>query len=97
MCNPPFFETDKGLGKKLKQEPPRNALTGKDGELEVKGGEREFVSRLINESCQYKDNVKIYTTMFGQKSSLGFLKAELSKNGIENTTWTEFCQGFTKR
>lgn len=97
MCNPPFFETDKGLGKHPKQEPPRNAPTGNDNELEVKGGEREFISRLIQESIEHKERIKIYTTMFGQKSTLGYLRAELTKNGISNMTWTEFCQGFTKR
>ncbi|XP_058803328.1 U6 small nuclear RNA (adenine-(43)-N(6))-methyltransferase [Phymastichus coffea] len=97
MCNPPFFLTDKGLGKKSKQDPPRNAQTGNDNELTVKGGEREFISRLIQESIEYKEQVKIYTTMFGQKSTLGYLRTELTKNGISNMTWTEFCQGFTKR
>ncbi|XP_014212284.1 U6 small nuclear RNA (adenine-(43)-N(6))-methyltransferase [Copidosoma floridanum] len=97
MCNPPFFKTDKGLGKKIKLEPPRNAPTGNEGELSVKGGEREFILRLINESLEHKNKVKIYTTMFGQKSTLGFLRAELSKSNIHNSTWTEFCQGFTKR
>ena len=47
MCNPPFFQTDKGLGKKSKQEPPRNAPTGIDQELKVEGGEGDFISRLI--------------------------------------------------
>ncbi|XP_031778528.1 U6 small nuclear RNA (adenine-(43)-N(6))-methyltransferase [Nasonia vitripennis] len=97
MCNPPFFETDKGLGKKSKQEPPRNAPTGNANELEVKGGEREFILRLIEESLEYKHKIKIYTTMFGQKSSLAFLRNELTKKRIFNATWTEFCQGFTKR
>ncbi|KAJ8679916.1 hypothetical protein QAD02_015703 [Eretmocerus hayati] len=97
MCNPPFFKTDQGLGKKLKQEPPRNASTGNEGELEVKGGEREFIICLIDESLKYQERVKIYTTMFGQKSTLAFLRAELAKRDILNTTWTEFCQGYTKR
>ena len=97
MCNPPFFKTDRNLGKKLKQVPPRNAPTGNEKELEVSGGEREFILRLIHESLEYKDRVKIYTTMFGQKSSLVFLRAELVKNEILNSTWTEFCQGYTKR
>lgn len=97
MCNPPFFETDKGLGKKSKADTPRNAPTGNITELEVEGGEREFVVRLMDESLTFKNKVKIYTTMFGLKSSLSFLRKELSKRGILNTTWTEFCQGYTKR
>lgn len=92
MCNPPFFETDKGLGKKSKAEPPRNAPTGNSTELEVEGGEREFILPLMDESLIYNDKVKIYTTMFGQKSSLSFLRKELSKRGI----FTQFGPSFAK-
>lgn len=97
MCNPPFFETDRGLGKKIKEKPPRNAPTGIETEMKIQGGERAFISQLIDESLKYKNKVKIYTTMFGQKSSLAFLRNLLKSKEIFNTTWTEFCQGFTKR
>ncbi|XP_011506409.1 PREDICTED: methyltransferase-like protein 16 homolog [Ceratosolen solmsi marchali] len=97
MCNPPFFETDKNIRKISKLQPPRNAPTGIETELEVNGGEKEFILRLVKESVEFKNRVKIYTTMFGQKSSLSFIKGELAKNEIFNVTWTEFCQGYTKR
>jgi 23S rRNA A1618 N6-methylase RlmF len=97
MCNPPFFETDKEIKKVSKLQPPRNAPTGNETELEVKGGEKEFILRLIQESLELKNKVQIYTTMFGQKSSLSFLRSALAKNEILNVIWTEFCQGYTKR
>lgn len=97
MCNPPFFESNREHGKKTKHTPPRNAPTGNSTELEVDGGERKFILRLIDESMQNKTQVKIYTAMLGQKSRLSFLRAALVERGISNFTWTEFCQGYTKR
>ncbi|KZC13336.1 PREDICTED: methyltransferase-like protein 16 homolog [Dufourea novaeangliae] len=96
MCNPPFFETE-GSDRITKQQPPRNAPTGNKAELTVKGGERAFVTQIIDESIEMKENIKIYTTMFGRRSNLLFLLKLLKKRNIENATWTEFCQGHTKR
>ena len=95
MCNPPFFNTDDTAVPK--KEPPRNASTGFEKELSVKGGEEKFILRLIDDSEKLKCQVKIYSTMFGKKSTLNFVKRELARRNIFNTTWTEFCQGFTKR
>lgn len=95
MCNPPFFKTDDMT--KLKKNPPRNAATGCERELFVEGGEQKFISRLIDDSIELKDRVKIYTTMFGKKNTLSLVKRELAEKNITNATWTEFCQGYTKR
>ncbi|XP_011307319.1 methyltransferase-like protein 16 homolog [Fopius arisanus] len=97
MCNPPFFDADKMDDRRFKKMAPRNATTGSQGELATEGGEKSFVLKMIDESFEVKDNVKIYTTMIGHKSSLGFLKREFRERGIQNFTWTEFCQGHTKR
>ena len=96
MCNPPFF-TNIESKKKDKRLPPRNASTGNANELHVQGGERSFVTRLIDDSLILKDRIKIYTTMLGQKSSIAYFRSELKRRGISNATWTEFCQGHTKR
>lgn len=96
MCNPPFFETEQST-KVAKRLPPRNAPTGNETELTVQGGEREFVIRMIEESMEIKEKVKIYTTMFGRRCNLLFLLKCLKRKNIENVTWTEFCQGHTKR
>ncbi|XP_054007932.1 U6 small nuclear RNA (adenine-(43)-N(6))-methyltransferase [Hylaeus anthracinus] len=97
MCNPPFFEMEESQEKVPKRRPPRNAPTGNKVELSVQGGERTFVTQMIDESLEIKERVKIYTTMFGRRSNLLFLLKLLKKRNIENATWTEFCQGHTKR
>ncbi|CAD1471370.1 unnamed protein product, partial [Heterotrigona itama] len=97
MCNPPFFEIEGSSEKVIKRLPPRNAPTGNKVELTVEGGERAFVTQMIEESVEIKNKVKIYTTMFGRRSNLLFLLKFLKKKDIENSTWTEFCQGHTKR
>ncbi|XP_076232701.1 U6 small nuclear RNA (adenine-(43)-N(6))-methyltransferase isoform X2 [Calliopsis andreniformis] len=97
MCNPPFFEMEGSADRVEKRQPPRNAPTGNKAELTIQGGERAFVMQMIDESIEIKDKVKIYTTMFGRRSNLLFLLKLLKKKNIENATWTEFCQGHTKR
>ena len=97
MCNPPFFEMEGSSERVAKRLPPRNAPTGSEAELSVQGGERAFVTQMIDESIEMKDKVKVYTSMFGRRSNLLFLLKLLKKRNIENATWTEFCQGHTKR
>lgn len=97
MCNPPFFEMEGSQEKVIKRLPPRNAPTGNEAELTIPGGERAFVMQMIDESLEMKETVKIYTTMFGRRSNLLFFLKLLKKRNIENTIWTEFCQGHTKR
>ncbi|XP_014614985.1 PREDICTED: methyltransferase-like protein 16 isoform X1 [Polistes canadensis] len=97
MCNPPFFETQGNLDKVIKQRPPRNAPTGSNEELSVEGGETLFVTRMIEESIQIGEKIKIYTTMLGKRKNSLYFPKFLRKHGIKNFTWTEFCQGYTKR
>lgn len=97
MCNPPFYEIegdDKTVQKAL---PPRNAPTGHESELKVKGGEVAFVTKMMEESIEMRDRIKIYSTMIGRKTDLFQLKGLLRSNSIENLTWTKFCQGHTTR
>lgn len=97
MCNPPFFENDgddERIGKVL---PPRNAPSGNDNELKTTGGEIAFVTRMIEESVDLGNQIKIYTTMIGRKTDLFSLKKLIRSKNIKNMTWTEFCQGYTTR
>lgn len=97
MCNPPFFGNE-GDGERIaKALPPRNAPSGNEGELKTEGGEVTFVTRMIEESVELRDRIKIYSTMIGKKADLLCLKKLLKSNNIENSTWTEFCQGHTTR
>lgn len=97
MCNPPFFESD-GDGERIaKVLPPRNAPSGNDSELRIMGGEVAFVTRMIEESVDLGNRIKIYSTMIGKKADLFSLKKLIRSKDIENMTWTEFCQGHTTR
>lgn len=98
MCNPPFFASESdGLEEVAKVLPPRNAPTGNDGELRTAGGEVGFVTRMIEESVEVGERVKIYSTMIGRKADLVALRRLLRAKDIKNMTWTEFCQGYTTR
>ncbi|XP_020284195.1 methyltransferase-like protein 16 isoform X2 [Pseudomyrmex gracilis] len=97
MCNPPFFESEGDDEKVEKAFPPRNAPTGNEGELKIKGGEVAFVTKMIEESIEIRDRIKIYSTMIGKKADLFQLKSLIRSKDIENLTWTEFCQGHTTR
>ncbi|KAM0726534.1 RNA N6-adenosine-methyltransferase mettl16 [Formica fusca] len=97
MCNPPFFESDDNGERIAKVLPPRNAPSGNDSELKTTGGEVAFVTRMIDESIDLGNRIKIYTTMIGRKVDLFDLKKLIRSKNIENITWTEFCQGHTTR
>lgn len=97
MCNPPFFESKEGSEKIAKTLPPRNAPTGSESELKTEGGEMRFVTKMIEESVELRDRIKIYSTMIGKKADLLSLKRLINSRNIENMTWTEFCQGHTTR
>lgn len=98
MCNPPFFESeDNDFEKVEKVLPPRNAPTGNDSELKTEGGEVCFVTKMIDESVEMGDQVKIYSTMIGKKTDLASLRRLLRSKNIKNMIWTEFCQGHTTR
>ncbi|KAJ6646284.1 U6 small nuclear RNA (adenine-(43)-N(6))-methyltransferase [Pseudolycoriella hygida] len=105
ICNPPFFSKLDELSSKISPKKnrtghrpsPRNGRTGMNCELIVDGGECDFVQKIIEESCQLKDQIKVYTTMLGHKSSVDKIIRLLSAKGITNFCQTEFCQGHTTR
>ncbi|XP_032674246.1 U6 small nuclear RNA (adenine-(43)-N(6))-methyltransferase [Odontomachus brunneus] len=97
MCNPPFFENEGDGERVAKALPPRNAPTGNEGELKTKGGELAFVTRMIEESIELGDRIKVYSTMIGKKVDFFCLKKVIRSNNIKNVTWTVFCQGHTTR
>lgn len=103
MCNPPFFDSlndqvfannNNRTGSRAE---PKNAKTGTYDELTVSGGEYEFVKKIIDESSQLRNTVKVFTTMLGHKSSVLRLIRYLATCNITNVTQTEFCQGNTTR
>lgn len=102
MCNPPFFGSAQELhfsfkARKESRPKPRNAFCANVNEVVASGGEVEFVTRLIKESEQLKEHIRIYSTMIGHKSSLNPLKKLLREVNVVSFKQTEFCQGHTTR
>lgn len=80
LCNPPFHKSLKdameGNKRKIenltKQKTEKNVLNfgGKNNELWCKGGEITFISNMIKESLDYKNNVLWFTTLVSKKENL---------------------------
>ncbi|GMN48695.1 hypothetical protein TIFTF001_017873 [Ficus carica] len=92
MCNPPFFETmdEAGLN-------PKTSCGGTPEEMVCSGGEKAFITRIIEDSFVLKQTFRWYTTMVGRKSNLKFLIAKLREVGVSIVKTTEFVQGQTCR
>lgn len=88
MCNPPFYDESHKTS---------DSSPGQDQELRTKGGEVEYVTKMIEESKGVSEKVKVFSSMLGHQSSMKPLKGVL--NGIPKVqfTFTEFCQGKTMR
>ncbi|KAA0184627.1 hypothetical protein HAZT_HAZT009039 [Hyalella azteca] len=101
MCNPPFFsseqETDSSSKSKKDRPPPNNAYTGRLHETVVEGGEVAFISRMIEESCQIKHKVRVFSTLVGAAADVKLVKQMLAAVSPAHSVVTEFCQGRTMR
>ncbi|PON55072.1 S-adenosyl-L-methionine dependent methyltransferase, Mett10D, predicted [Parasponia andersonii] len=92
MCNPPFFETMEEAGLN-----PKTSCGGTSEEMVCPGGEKAFISRIIEDSRILKQTFRWYTTMVGRKSNLKFLISKLREVGVSIVKTTEFVQGQTCR
>ncbi|KAJ5345232.1 hypothetical protein N7452_003236 [Penicillium brevicompactum] len=100
MCNPPFYTSRDELVESAKQKkrPPFSACTGAEVEMVTRGGEVDFVRKMIDESLHLRDRIQWYTSMVGKMSSVSVLVETLIKHGNHNFAVTEFDQGAkTKR
>lgn len=102
MCNPPFFSDHleaQGITNSRSDDRPEPHSVNTAGSTEsvAFGGEVEFVKRMIHESIELKDKVRVYTSMVGKKKSLPPLKEVLRNLKVTNFSTTEFCQGKTMR
>lgn len=98
MCNPPFYKSVEEQQASLSMHgTPKTVNTASACEMVTEGGERAFVSKIIEDSVCLQTKIKIYSSMVGKKSSLKIIKDKLRKHGITNTCTTEFCQGKTLR
>ncbi|KAK9931231.1 hypothetical protein M0R45_018517 [Rubus argutus] len=92
MCNPPFFETMKEAGLN-----PKTSCGGTPAEMICPGGEKAFITRIIEDSFALKHTFRWYTSMLGRKSNLKLLTSKLWEVGATVVKTTEFVQGQTCR
>ncbi|XP_065867926.1 uncharacterized protein [Euphorbia lathyris] len=92
MCNPPFFENmdEAGLN-------PKTACGGTPEEMVCPGGEKAFITRIIEDSVVLKESFRWYSSMVGRKTNLKFLISKLREVGVTIVKTTEFVQGQTCR
>lgn len=99
ICNPPFYSSKKEAEKtnleknrKLKISSARN-FAGVSNELWFPGGELEFVKKMINESFDYKHQIKLFTVLISKKENLPYLIDECKKNKAKEIQIIEMGQG----
>nr|KYP50271.1 Putative methyltransferase METT10D [Cajanus cajan] len=92
MCNPPFFESLKEAGLN-----PKTSCGGTSKEMVCPGGEKAFITRIIEDSVQLKHQFRWFTSMLGKKSNLKYLISKLWEVGVAIVKTTEFAQGRTYR
>jgi 23S rRNA (adenine1618-N6)-methyltransferase len=105
ICNPPFFSTLaearaeserkwKHLGLGLKGE-HRN-FGGVGAELWCPGGEARFLQKMVEESREYKQQVKNFSTLVSKEGHLKALDKQLEKAGASEFHIVDMQQGQKK-
>ncbi|XP_030531892.1 U6 small nuclear RNA (adenine-(43)-N(6))-methyltransferase isoform X3 [Rhodamnia argentea] len=92
MCNPPFFESMEEASLN-----PKTSCGGTPQEMVCPGGEKAFITRIIEDSVRLKHSFRWFTSMVGRKSNLKSLIAKLREVGVTIVKTTEFVQGQTCR
>ena len=103
LCNPPFHKSlkDAMAGNKrkvqnlTKQKTTKNALNfgGKNNELWCKGGEITFISNMIKESFEFKNNVLWFTTLVSKKENLPLIYKVLKDLKVSEIKTIDMSQG----
>ncbi|XP_042509753.1 U6 small nuclear RNA (adenine-(43)-N(6))-methyltransferase isoform X2 [Macadamia integrifolia] len=92
MCNPPFFESMEEAGLN-----PKTSCGGTNEEMVCPGGEKAFITRIIEDSVILKQSFRWYTSLIGRKSNLNALTSKLWEVGVTIVKTIEFVQGQTCR
>lgn len=101
MCNPPFHgdeaQAQAGSARKWKnlKGEQSNALNfgGRANELWCDGGERGFISRMIEESQEFAEQVLYFTSLVSNKDNLRPLKQQLKAQGAQHVEVVAMNQG----
>ncbi|CAB3402322.1 unnamed protein product [Caenorhabditis bovis] len=77
---------------------PHSTTYASSAELEVEGGEVQFVNRIIDDSIILRDRIKLYTSLLGRKQSIRPLKRRLERLGDDvKLSVSTINQGKTQR
>ncbi len=103
ICNPPFHKSLKdamdGNKRKIqnltKQKITKNTLNfgGKNNELWCKGGEIAFITNMIKESLEFKNNVLWFTTLVSKKENLPLIYKKLEDINVSEIKIIDMSQG----
>lgn len=103
LCNPPFHKSlkDAMAGNKrkvqnlTKQKTTKSALNfgGKNNELWCKGGEIAFITNMIKESFEFKNNVLWFTTLVSKKENLPLIYKKLQEIKVKEIKTIDMSQG----
>ena len=103
ICNPPFHKSLKdamdGNKRKIqnltKQKITKNTLNfgGKNNELWCKGGEIAFITNMIKESLEFKNNVLWFTTLVSKKENLSLIYKKLEDIKVSEIKTIDMSQG----
>ncbi len=103
LCNPPFHKSlkDAMAGNKrkvqnlTKQKTTTSALNfgGKNNELWCKGGEIAFISNMIKESFEFKNNVLWFSTLVSKKENLPLIYKKLEEIKAKEVKTIDMSQG----
>lgn len=107
ICNPPFHESmedaEKGTVRKLRNLNPEKKnvayqlnFGGKSNELWTPGGERKFITSMINESKHYRKQVKWFTTLVSREKNMKPLQGLLREARAKQVKIIEMEQGNKK-
>lgn len=101
VCNPPFFKNRTDAQKsnlrkfenlKLSEDKTQN-FGGLSNELWYKGGEEAFIKKMAEESVQFKDQVRWFTSIVSQKENLKNIKRAINKTKPTEVKIIEMEQG----
>ncbi|KAG5247909.1 methyltransferase protein [Salix suchowensis] len=76
---------------------PKTSCGGTPEEMVCPGGEKAFITRIIEDSVVLKESFRWFTSMVGRKVNLKFLTSKLREVGVTIVKTTEFVQGQTCR
>lgn len=103
ICNPPFHtsqaEAQAGTARKVKNlsggktKNPVLNFGGQNAELWCKGGEKEFISKMIKESLEFSTNCFWFSTLVSKSENLKNIYYELAKINATEIKTIEMKQG----